>query len=135
MIFELEPSLWKFIYYNSLNIKDLFSFFLKSDILVANYIQSSNFKEHIPNKISEYLAAGKMVLTSLEGAAGKLIESNDAGFIYRGAEDFANKVGAIFTEDVDRAGKNAKELFENNFHIDSINKKIVDHCLDVFNKK
>tara|TARA_Y100000780_G_scaffold232562_1_gene266325 strand:+ start:34523 stop:35761 length:1239 start_codon:yes stop_codon:yes gene_type:complete len=128
---ELFSSNSKVIFLGRVNSTALFSFYTNADILIAPYIQTSNFLEHIPNKISEYLAAKKPILTSLSGLAGKLLESEECGHIYRNPQEFADCLQKIDKKKSIEMGNLGYDLYLNNYQLDAINKKIVRHCSEI----
>jgi glycosyltransferase involved in cell wall biosynthesis len=100
----------------------LFASLLQCKVLIAPYIDSKNFENHIPNKISEYLAAGKYILTSLNGVAGKVLEEHGVGAIYKGATELAGHIERLSKNEVIVAEK-AKSLFNNHFAANKVNNK------------
>jgi len=100
----------------------LFASFLECKVLIAPYIDSQNFKNHIPNKISEYLAAGKFILTSLNGVAGKMLEDNDVGAIYNNSNELAEHIERLSKSNMLVSDK-AKSLFYNCFEANKVNSK------------
>jgi glycosyltransferase involved in cell wall biosynthesis len=103
----------------------LFASLLKCDVLIAPYIDSQNFENHTPNKISEYLAAGKFILTSLTGVAGKMLEDNEVGAIYRNANELAEQIERLSAKDILVSDK-AKNLFRDFFEANKVNSKHID---------
>ncbi len=65
----------------------VFSLLLKSTLLLAPYKQMDNFKNHITNKIVEYAAAGKPILSSMQGFSKDLIEDREFGSTYLTGDD------------------------------------------------
>ena len=116
------------------NSNELFSFYTISNLLVAPYFPLSNFINHIPNKISEYLAAGKPIVTSLSGVAGKLLEKHSCGYIYETSSEFADAVRKCIELGTFEMGEKSRELFLSRFQLDNINSDIVKHCIAINGK-
>jgi len=103
----------------------LFASLLKCDVLIAPYIDSQNFENHTPNKISEYLAAGKFTLTSLSGVAGKMLEDIGVGAIYNNANELAEHIERLSESNMLVTDK-AKDLFHSRFEANKVNSKHLD---------
>jgi glycosyltransferase involved in cell wall biosynthesis len=81
-----------------------------------------DYQASLSNKMFEYLAAGLPVISHLNGVAGDLIKTHDLGAVYGDAEEFVNIVTqyALNREQRERAAKNSRRVFEEQFRAQTI---------------
>lgn len=101
-----------------------------SDFALAPYKNTSDFLISVPNKIIDYLALGKPLLTSLRGEVGVMVEQYDVGLLYDEG-DYYKTVLTVRERINDsiwikRVSENARELYRRQFD----GKKIYDHYVD-----
>jgi glycosyltransferase involved in cell wall biosynthesis len=81
-----------------------------------------DYRASLSNKVFEYLAAGLPVVSHLDGVAGELIETNDLGAVYAGAEQFVDAIKQYVSnaELRARAAENSRRVFEEQFRAETI---------------
>lgn len=131
---ELFKGLSQVHFFGRVESSYLFEVLKNSDLLLAPYIESTNFKNHLPNKIAEYLAAGKPIVTSLDGKAGQTLIEEGSGWVYKNSDDLVHILNQKF-DNMDQYKKNASQLFEKMFTAESINQSIVEHSLNLYRRK
>jgi len=105
---------------------ELYKELLQSDVLIAPYIDSSNFFGHLPNKVSEYLSAEKPVISTLRGKCEELLKSYGAGVSYQSSDELSKILREYSTNKslIISQGKNASRLYSDFFDSDNINEQI-----------
>ena len=117
---------------------NLQTFLHNSDIGIAPYYNSKNFRLNIPNKPYEYLAYGMPVLSPLEGPTERLILNNNVGYKYEEFNhlDLANKIKLLKNEQIlyDEMKKNCIELFESKFEKNKIYSEYINYINEIIEK-
>jgi len=90
-----------------------------SDIMMVVLRESSFFKSAIPSKFFDYMAAGKPVITNVDGELRDILKENNAGLYFSLREKGAfGEVIKILKDNSDlriKMGENGKKLIERNF--------------------
>ncbi len=81
-----------------------------------------------PNKLFDTFAAGRPAIVNTDGWMRELVESNDAGFYVRDADDLTQKLLWLraHPEEVTRMGRNARALAEREFDRDLLAGRVLD---------
>ena len=98
----------------------------RSDVALAPYVGTRNFLQNIPGKISEYLSSGLPVISGIDGAIGKYLESHECGWKYSDASEFAACLNRLL-EHPDlllTARARATEAFESDFRAETIVERV-----------
>ena len=103
----------------SVPVKDIIPYIYCSDIMLVVLRESSLFRSAIPSKFFDYMAAGKPVVTNVDGELREIMEDNKTG-IY-----FSFKQPGLFKKAIEELssnrekllvyGKNGKKLVVNRF--------------------
>lgn len=96
------------------------SIYKKSSCLLVSLTNKSIFNLTIPNKIQGYLALGRPIIGSLNGASAKIITEAEAGLIAQAenAEMLAERIIEMSnksSEDLEILGNNARRYFQKHF--------------------
>jgi glycosyltransferase involved in cell wall biosynthesis len=89
----------------------------------------------LPNKPFEYFAGGLPVVSSIQGELKQVLADNDCGRTYRA--DSIDELCHIFRELRDsepcrkEMGRQARQLFEREFSVERISKKLEEHLARV----
>lgn len=100
----------------------VFELLKQSDVLLACYQDFDNFRNHLTNKFMEYLAAGRPMVSSMQGLAKTILADNQAGKTYATGEELWQAL-SYYIEDrsrLEQESDNAKKLYESHFNPDSI---------------
>jgi glycosyltransferase involved in cell wall biosynthesis len=81
-----------------------------------------------PNKLFDTFAAGRPAIVNMDGWMRQLVEDNDAGLYVRDAADLAQKLAWLraHPEEVERMGRNGRELAEREFDRDLLAGRVLD---------
>lgn len=103
-----------------------------SHIGIAPYINSFNYRNNTPNKFGEYLAAGLPILVGVQGRMEEFLKDNNCGCYYDDGADLAKKILKIYqTDEYEIMKKNARQLYADEFFIDTINQKLKEHICKI----
>jgi glycosyltransferase involved in cell wall biosynthesis len=96
----------------------------RSTVMWAPYVASPDFLLSLPNKFFDSMAAGRPLLTSLSGVAGKLILDYEIGFVYS-SSDVSSLLAVLNKMDAERQvlsiyGDNARKLFDLEFSFEKV---------------
>lgn len=96
------------------------AFFAQADVMLVTLKKDKIFSLTIPGKIQSYLACGKPVIASLDGAGNELVKKAQAGFTCEAEnpEELAKQVIAMYrTSPAEREsmGLHGKKYYEANF--------------------
>lgn len=90
-----------------------------ADVCIAILKPIDMYKTVYPNKVFDYMAAGKPVLLAIDGVIKKVVEDNHAGvFVPPGNPDaLAHKIRELkqMSEELERMGKNGRRTIEEHF--------------------
>lgn len=98
---------------------EIWTLMQRSTVGLAPYRSTSGFAMGVPNKAIEYLSAGLVVVSSLQGALEDLLRTHQCGVTYRNGSDvelvaLLRRLGAD-SEFAQRLGKNAFSLYRERF--------------------
>ncbi len=95
------------------------------------YKPVANFLRNIPNKFSEYLSGGQVIVCGLGGEMGELTQTHGCGFVYEAgnAEALAQEIAALSLDDEKRAqmSKAAAQLHHTHFDGSELYSKFADY--------
>ena len=99
-----------------LNAEEIYYILNNSHIGIAPYNNTFTYKTSIPSKISEYLAYGLPIVSSLNGELRNFIKSNNVGYTYNnGFELFKILQNIVIDNNLRFFKKNNKALFNKKF--------------------
>lgn len=101
------------------------------------YKSSKNYELQMPNKFSEYLSMGLVILLQPDGIMKDVIEDNKCGYTYKTADDLLRAIMRLI-EDKDATAEmkqNSRKLYEEEFCADVVYKKYVDYIHMMGEKK
>ncbi|WP_432717520.1 glycosyltransferase [Staphylococcus equorum] len=95
---------------------------INSDIGIAPYINSKNYKLNLPNKFGEYLASNLPILVSVSGMMENLLNQFECGYRYDGEKDLYNKINFLFNneDNLIKQKNNAAKLYEEQFKAETV---------------
>jgi glycosyltransferase involved in cell wall biosynthesis len=100
----------------------------RSDACIAILKPLDLYKTTYPNKVFDYMAAGKPVLLAIDGVIREVVENASAGMFIRPGdpEDLAEKVKYLRNHPTEAAqmGKNGREYILSNFNRSLISEKL-----------
>lgn len=100
-----------------------------SKLGLAPYRDDPNFRNNVPNKPAEYLAAALPFLVSIEGAMHDLVQRNQCGGRYGSGEQLAQLIRA-YRDSPDRLSRersNAERLFNEQLNAEVVYSQLIDH--------
>lgn len=104
---------------------DMPAFFACAGAMLVSLRDEPIFSLTIPSKIQAYMACGKPVLASLAGVGSAIIEAANAGMCISPSDP--SRLAKMFetfatmpVEELDRMGKNARTVYEQQFSLESI---------------
>lgn len=111
-----------------INKDEIGSLLTNSDIGIAPYINSKNFRLNCPNKFGEYLAAKLPVLVSVEGIMSELLKENNCGFMYKNSKDLTSKIIDYYlNKDLLKEHKvNSYNLYKSQFDVETVYNEFAD---------
>ncbi len=95
-----------------------------SQVGLAPYYNTPDFKMSVPNKVIEYFSAGLPVVTSLGGTVADLLSQNECGITYKQGNE--NELANILTDFRNRPTRSAnmslkaRKLFEDRFVAENV---------------
>lgn len=100
-----------------------------SDIGLAPYINSINYRENTPNKFGEYLSASLPILVSTTGVMEKLLEDKKCGYRYKNGVDLAEQIKMYYNDKIKHQehSYNARKLYENDYNGDIAYKNMLNY--------
>lgn len=95
-------------------------FFKQADLMLVSLNDSMLFNLYAPAKISSYMAAGKPIVTCLNGEGREVVEDADSGWCVKAGdfEALANvvtKLSACSKHELEVKGVNGRRYYENHF--------------------
>lgn len=122
----------KFHFLGSHEIKYMPSVFSKADALLVTLLDKDIFSNTIPSKVQAYLAAGKPILASLNGAGAEVIASSGAGLISlpsnaRMLSRNMKKFLLMPASDQILMGQKGKKYYRDNFEKNMLRNQLVEH--------
>ncbi len=116
--FELE----NVTLYGSVPKNEIPKLLAASDALVATLKNVKSFRKVYPNKIFDYMAAGRPIVSSIDGVIREVVEDSDGGiFVPPGkSAQLAEVIKELYNDPERRfeMGRSAREHVEENFHRD-----------------
>ena len=93
-----------------------------SDIGIAPYINSKNYKLNLPNKFGEYLSSNLPILVSVSGMMENLLNQFECGYRYNDEKDLYNKIIFLFNNEdsLIKQKNNAAKLYKEQFKADTV---------------
>jgi len=106
-----------------------------ADAGLLPYASHVDFRRALPTKAIEYLAFGLPILTSLQGLATDLIQTEECGVLYRETDprDLARVIVELVKDpaQVKRLSENAKRVFHERFLATTVYGKFADYVTDL----
>jgi glycosyltransferase involved in cell wall biosynthesis len=119
------------VYPGWVNQAKLVSLMKISDLGLVPFPDTVDFRNSFPNKVSEYLAGGLAVVTSLGGKLKQLIKDHECGYLYPNQN--ADSLARLLIEILDRPDilsrrkAAAQKLFHQEFRSEAIYAAFADH--------
>lgn len=103
-----------------------------ADLMLVTLKDADAFNKTIPNKIQAYLAIGKPIVGSLNGAGAELIKKSGAGFAApaqdaKSLSDIILRFSNMNDEELLNFSQNARCYFENNFEPNFLIDRLLAH--------
>lgn len=110
-------SLKNVIFHGSYPVSKMNSFYEKADIMLVTLERQPYAKMTIPGKVQTYMAAGRPIVCSADGATSNLIRESGAGLAVpaENPSDLANAIIKMTKEKRMEAGKAARLYYEKHF--------------------
>ena len=90
------------------------------------------YKTTYPNKVFDYMAAGRPIILAIDGVMRRVIETAECGaFVEPGNSNALAEVIDTFANDLEKCrlmGMNGRKYLENNFSRDVIAEKLINLC-------
>ena len=100
-----------------------------SDICLVPHHKCSHWDNTIPNKLFDYMAAGKPVLVSNVNPVKRIVEETDCGSVYRDydIDDFINQIFKLKNTDLrNNLGRNGVEAIKKYYNWDNDAKRMLE---------
>ncbi|PNZ24949.1 putative glycosyl transferase [Staphylococcus petrasii] len=103
---------------------EIASLIATSNIGIAPYKDSMNFRLNAPNKFGEYLSASLPILVSVSGIMSELLLENRCGYQYKSSSDLVSLINKYYEskELQQQHARNARDLFEDSFNAEKVYK-------------
>jgi len=99
-----------------------------ADVCLIPYKNKDTFKNNVPSKMFDYLAAGKPMIINLEGAASKMLLESQAGILVKPEDpkDLAAGILKLYADKFlrEKMGALAKTYAANNFDKKEISQRL-----------
>ena len=106
-----------------------------ADVCLIPYQNKDTFKNNIPSKMFDYMAASKPMIINLEGEASKIIQEAQAGLVVapQNAQALADGIVKLYQDKFlrDKMGQLAKTYAENNFNKTEISQALENILLSL----
>mgnify|MGYP002717411460 FL=1 len=101
---------------------EIASLIATSNVGIAPYKNSMNFRLNAPNKFGEYLSASLPILVSVPGIMSELLNENNCGFEYESTEELIKLIENYYESKTlqNQHAKNARNLFEHSFNAENV---------------
>lgn len=108
---------------------EIASLIATSNIGVAPYKDSMNFRLNAPNKFGEYLSASLPILVSVSGIMSELLLENDCGYEYKSSDELVDLINKYYESDElqKKHAQNARGLFEQSFNAEKVYKDFSEY--------
>ena len=115
-------------FYGRRNVSEMPAFYEKADAMLVTLKDDSSISYTLPGKVQSYLAAGRAVIGSVNGAAAEEVQAADCGLCVR-AENAAALASAVrkFADqpgEFVRCGENARRYYQDTFTRDIFFEKL-----------
>ncbi|MEB8187611.1 glycosyltransferase family 4 protein [Staphylococcus xylosus] len=109
--------------------EEITTLLINSDIGIAPYINSKNYRLNLPNKFGEYLASKLPILVSVTGMMESVLTQFECGYKYDDDFDLYNKITHLFEnkEILNRQKENAFRLYEEQFKVEKVYNGFADY--------
>jgi len=130
--YTMKHSLKNVSFINSMSKSEIINYIYLSDISLVNLIKSDEFKNVIPSKIFENIAAYKPILLGVDGEAKQLIEKYNIGIAFEPENkiSFFNALENITYLQNDIDFKNNCDLVINDFNREIIAQKMLEFIIN-----
>jgi glycosyltransferase involved in cell wall biosynthesis len=110
-----------------LPVEQMPELYRKSDALLVTLSDDPLISLTLPGKIQSYMAAGKPIIGAINGETPEIIAEANCGICVRAedSEALANGIKEFIKTDIEQAGKNAYEYYENNFKKEKFIEKLI----------
>lgn len=116
----------------------LSSYLSHSNLGIAPYMNTLNFKKNIANKPYEYMAHSLPIITCLKGATESLIKNHDLGYFYyeQNALSLANVIKKILNnkQDLMKKVENNKNTFEKYYNSTIVYAELIEFMEEIIVK-
>lgn len=111
-----------------INKDEIGSLLTNSDIGIAPYINSKNFRLNCPNKFGEYLASKLPILVSVDGVMNELLKENNCGFMYKESHDLSSKIKKYYLDQnlLKEHKNNSYCLYKKSFDVETVYHEFAD---------
>lgn len=108
-----------------------------TDIGVAPYRDSRNFRENTPNKFGEYLSASLPILVGVDGIMNDLITEYDCGFYYQNSKQLEECINKLFLNKnmTKEMSANAYKLYNARFNADKVYNEFANYLEKIATRK
>ncbi|RIL71872.1 glycosyltransferase, partial [Staphylococcus cohnii] len=116
--------------------EEITTLLINSDIGIAPYINSKNYRLNLPNKFGEYLASKLSILVSVTGMMESVLAQFECGYKYDNDLDLYNKITYLFEnkEVLNAQKENAFRLYEGQFKVEKVYNDFADYLESHVNK-
>lgn len=106
-----------------------------SKVGLAPYRNIKNFTTNLPNKVSEYLAGGLPILTSLEGELRQFVLTENCGVTYQESDPHSLAQIVLGLRENEKGlcamSKNAVKIFSEKFNADIVFENMIDRLEEI----
>lgn len=104
-----------------------------SNMGLAPYIDSYNYRMNTPNKFGEYLSAGLPVLLEVDGIMRETVETNQCGYYYKNGNELKNIIEKVSSDLLlqNRLQINSRELYQNSYSLNIANKRLSNIVFEI----
>lgn len=117
--------------------KQIKSLLSNTNIGIAPYRDSKNFRLNAPNKFGEYLSYGLPILVSVPGEMEGLLDKYSCGKRYSNSLELKKAIETIYTDErrMNNMKKNAKQLYNDYFNSHVVYDNFSDYLVILASKK
>ncbi|WFR69745.1 glycosyltransferase [Staphylococcus saprophyticus] len=116
--------------------EEISTLLINSDIGIAPYINSKNYRLNLPNKFGEYLSSKLPILVSVNGMMENVLTQFECGYKYDDGLDLYNKITYLIKnkEILKKQKENAFNLYEDQFKVEKVYNGFADYLENHVNK-
>lgn len=105
------------VFHGSHPVSEMPRFYNQADIMLVTLEKEPYAEMTIPGKIQSYMAAGKPIVASIDGAAANLIKESESGIAVpsENPKALADAILAMNRQRIDDFGDNAKNYYQKHF--------------------